>query len=245
MILFANCIFCLPEYRRCVYVSVEAPKPVDNKIHMKDFGHTLEQWNVSIQTEKTNRIVRVSTVIGIFPPTETAGELDADLLTPMEEKEETEKGIMVDEQGDEGEGRPQSMDAQVPTKEKEGNCVEACAALEEKATEKGMEEEEEMQKETELEAEVKVELKMEVEAPGSQMSFIHGSDLFGYVGIEAVLDQMRRKTMKAGFEFNIMVVGECRIQSTRVCLHRRSVCEWSVRHTIHTHSTDAISVTSK
>lgn len=33
-------------------------------------------------------------------------------------------------------------------------------------------------------------------------------ELFGYVGIEAVLDQMRIKTMKAGFEFNIMVVGE-------------------------------------
>ncbi|XP_076122318.1 neuronal-specific septin-3 isoform X2 [Alosa pseudoharengus] len=37
---------------------------------------------------------------------------------------------------------------------------------------------------------------------------IKGKDLFGYVGIEAVLDQMRRKTMKAGFEFNIMVVGQ-------------------------------------
>lgn len=33
-------------------------------------------------------------------------------------------------------------------------------------------------------------------------------ELFGYVGIEAVLDQMRVKTMKTGFEFNIMVVGE-------------------------------------
>uniref|UniRef100_A0A3B4B3X6 Septin-type G domain-containing protein n=1 Tax=Periophthalmus magnuspinnatus TaxID=409849 RepID=A0A3B4B3X6_9GOBI len=36
----------------------------------------------------------------------------------------------------------------------------------------------------------------------------YGADLFGYVGIEAVLDQMRHKTMKAGFEFNIMVVGQ-------------------------------------
>uniref|UniRef100_A0A6J0V134 Septin-12 isoform X1 n=2 Tax=Pogona vitticeps TaxID=103695 RepID=A0A6J0V134_9SAUR len=33
-------------------------------------------------------------------------------------------------------------------------------------------------------------------------------ELFGYVGIEAVLDQMRLKTMKNGFEFNIMVVGQ-------------------------------------
>uniref|UniRef100_A0A3B4YYV8 Septin 12 n=1 Tax=Seriola lalandi dorsalis TaxID=1841481 RepID=A0A3B4YYV8_SERLL len=67
-------------------------------------------------------------------------------------------------------------------------------------------EEGEMKKEMELEAEVKVELSQSV--PGQQMSFIQGTDLFGYVGIEAVLDQMRRKTMKAGFEFNIMVVGQ-------------------------------------
>ncbi|KAI4899462.1 hypothetical protein NFI96_002892 [Prochilodus magdalenae] len=40
----------------------------------------------------------------------------------------------------------------------------------------------------------------------NMQGIIRGSDLFGYVGIEAVLDQMRRKTMKAGFEFNIMVV---------------------------------------
>uniref|UniRef100_A0AAY4D0J0 Septin-type G domain-containing protein n=1 Tax=Denticeps clupeoides TaxID=299321 RepID=A0AAY4D0J0_9TELE len=43
--------------------------------------------------------------------------------------------------------------------------------------------------------------------PNTQ-GIIKGRDLFGYVGIEAVLDQMRRKTMKAGFEFNIMVVGQ-------------------------------------
>lgn len=30
----------------------------------------------------------------------------------------------------------------------------------------------------------------------------------GYVGIEAVLDQLKIKAMKMGFEFNIMVVGE-------------------------------------
>uniref|UniRef100_A0A672GEQ1 Septin n=1 Tax=Salarias fasciatus TaxID=181472 RepID=A0A672GEQ1_SALFA len=43
---------------------------------------------------------------------------------------------------------------------------------------------------------------------GLQGGLVRGADLFGYVGIEAVLDQMRRKTMKAGFEFNIMVVGQ-------------------------------------
>ncbi|KAM6469841.1 septin-9 isoform 5-T6 [Liasis olivaceus] len=31
---------------------------------------------------------------------------------------------------------------------------------------------------------------------------------FAYVGIDAILEQMRRKAMKQGFEFNIMVVGQ-------------------------------------
>lgn len=39
-----------------------------------------------------------------------------------------------------------------------------------------------------------------------------GCQLFGYVGIEAVLDQMKIKTMKTGFEFNIMVVGERQVR---------------------------------
>ncbi|KAJ8373315.1 hypothetical protein AAFF_G00266180 [Aldrovandia affinis] len=42
----------------------------------------------------------------------------------------------------------------------------------------------------------------------SPEGYIAGHQLFGYVGIEAVLDQMRRKAMKTGFEFNIMVVGQ-------------------------------------
>lgn len=32
--------------------------------------------------------------------------------------------------------------------------------------------------------------------------------MLGYVGIEAVLDQLKIKAMKMGFEFNIMVVGK-------------------------------------
>ncbi|XP_044159718.1 septin-12 [Bufo gargarizans] len=35
-----------------------------------------------------------------------------------------------------------------------------------------------------------------------------GREPFGYVGIDSVLDQMKRKAMKYGFEFNIMVVGQ-------------------------------------
>ncbi|CAL9703652.1 unnamed protein product [Knipowitschia caucasica] len=45
-------------------------------------------------------------------------------------------------------------------------------------------------------------------SPAPEESLIQGADLFGYVGIEAVLDQMRRKTMRAGFQFNVMVVGQ-------------------------------------
>lgn len=61
--------------------------------------------------------------------------------------------------------------------------------------------------------EVKVNMAERPQEPGLVCSEgfkkdVTGRDLFGYVGIEAVLDQMRRKAMKTGFEFNIMVVGE-------------------------------------
>ncbi|NXJ69994.1 SEP12 protein, partial [Rostratula benghalensis] len=48
----------------------------------------------------------------------------------------------------------------------------------------------------------------EEELPLTEASGPAGCQLFGYVGIEAVLDQMKIKTMKMGFEFNIMVVGQ-------------------------------------
>ncbi|XP_037649000.1 neuronal-specific septin-3 isoform X2 [Sebastes umbrosus] len=148
---------------------------------------------------------------------ETAGELETDPLSPMEEREEKARGIIGQEQEDEGkcQGQPASMNTQIPMTEKQENFVEVCTETSEKGKEKGMADREmkkememevEMEVEMELEAEVKVELRQTV--PGLQMSFIRGTDLFGYVGIEAVLDQMRRKTMKAGLEFNIMVVGQ-------------------------------------
>ncbi|KAL4647883.1 neuronal-specific septin-3 [Arapaima gigas] len=34
-----------------------------------------------------------------------------------------------------------------------------------------------------------------------------GSALLGYIGIDTIIEQMRKKTMKTGFDFNIMVVG--------------------------------------
>ncbi|CAG13913.1 unnamed protein product [Tetraodon nigroviridis] len=76
---------------------------------------------------------------------------------------------------------------------------------EERGTEKGMDEGE-LQKEGQLVE----ELKTEPWRPerGLQLNYIQGSDLFGYVGIEAVLDQMRNKTMRVGFDLNVMVVGK-------------------------------------
>ncbi|XP_035471530.2 neuronal-specific septin-3 isoform X4 [Scophthalmus maximus] len=135
---------------------------------------------------------------------DTAGELETEPLTPMEEREEKERGIMGQEQKDEGKSEAQlaSTNTQNSTSEKEEHCVEFCPVKkEEKRKEKGMEE-------GEMKKELEMELQLCQSLPGQQMSFIRGTDLFGYVGIEAVLDQMRRKTMKAGFEFNIMVVGQ-------------------------------------
>lgn len=42
----------------------------------------------------------------------------------------------------------------------------------------------------------------------------HGGE-FGYVGIDAILEQMRRKAMKQGFELNLMVVGTSDFRSPR------------------------------
>lgn len=111
--------------------------------------------------------------------------------------------------------------------EDEGTCREKAAGMntqnstpdiEEVRTEpeeKGMEEGE-MKKEMEMELEAEVKVELCQSGPGLQMSFIRGTDLFGYVGIEAVLDQMRRKTMKVGLEFNIMVVGESHTQGRQI-----------------------------
>ncbi|KAM6905661.1 neuronal-specific septin-3-like isoform 2-T2 [Xenentodon cancila] len=131
---------------------------------------------------------------------EIAGELQRDPFTLMEEREEREKTIEQEKKEDEDKNKEQHN---IQT-----SMADECGmvhTVEENDREKGMEAEE-IKKETELEEEVEVELCQSV--PGLQTSFIQGTDLFGYVGIEAVLDQMKRKTMKAGFEFNIMVVGQ-------------------------------------
>ncbi|KAM9843142.1 uncharacterized protein ACBR49_012368 [Aulostomus maculatus] len=135
---------------------------------------------------------------GVKNQQESTGDLDP--LSPMEETEEKERSIMGEqEEEDRSEGQRAVADTHNSRQEKERDIVEVQLKVEEKGKEKGMEEGE-MRKE--------MEMKGKMEIADLQISLIAGSDLFGYVGIEAVLDQMRRKTMKAGFEFNIMVVGQ-------------------------------------
>lgn len=45
---------------------------------------------------------------------------------------------------------------------------------------------------------------------------------FSYVGIDAILEQMRRKAMKQGFELNIMVVGKSLVH---VCVTSLTCCK--------------------
>lgn len=47
-----------------------------------------------------------------------------------------------------------------------------------------------------------------VHGHGGSQSSGGGSTLLGYIGIDTIIEQMRKKTMKTGFDFNIMVVGE-------------------------------------
>uniref|UniRef100_UPI003AAE6E66 uncharacterized protein septin12 isoform X1 n=1 Tax=Centroberyx gerrardi TaxID=166262 RepID=UPI003AAE6E66 len=138
---------------------------------------------------------------------DTAQVLETDPFAPMEEREEKERGIAGEEErGAESESQRQTTgtaggNAPSATKENEENCLEVKTEQEEVGMEEGG-----MKKEVEVQVEVKTEVRQL--APGLSTGVIRGGDLFGYVGIEAVLDQMRRKTMKAGFEFNIMVVGQ-------------------------------------
>lgn len=47
-------------------------------------------------------------------------------------------------------------------------------------------------------------------------SSVGGSTLLGYIGIDTIIEQMRKKTMKAGFDFNIMVVGKSQKDQIRL-----------------------------
>ncbi|KAM4634332.1 uncharacterized protein septin12 [Polymixia lowei] len=143
---------------------------------------------------------------------DTAKVLETGTPTPMEESEGKESAMEQEEQG-ESEVKAQTPTDTIP----DTNAPNSVKTNQENSLEVKMEEEEEeeagmekhgLNKETEVEIEVVPPSLVCQAVPGLQMGYIRGSDLFGYVGIEAVLDQMRRKTMKAGFEFNIMVVGQ-------------------------------------
>ncbi|KAL2086542.1 hypothetical protein ACEWY4_017601 [Coilia grayii] len=43
---------------------------------------------------------------------------------------------------------------------------------------------------------------------GASVRMSGGSALLGYIGIDTIIEQMRKKTMKTGFDFNMMVVGQ-------------------------------------
>ncbi|KAI2598066.1 SEPT3 isoform 3 [Pan troglodytes] len=48
------------------------------------------------------------------------------------------------------------------------------------------------------------------------------SNLLGYIGIDTIIEQMRKKTMKTGFDFNIMVVAGSPLRSTSMSSTRSS-----------------------
>lgn len=64
---------------------------------------------------------------------------------------------------------------------------------------------------------------------------------FSYVGIDAILEQMRRKAMKQGFELNIMVVGK---SDVHVCICVSSLtyhkCVFSLKHAISRYPTSPV-----
>lgn len=116
----------------------------------------------------------------------------------MEDRQETGKCINEQNQAQDNNSEGQA------TTEMSKNGESSLQILEhkEKATDKG-----EITEETQQpEAGVKEERCQSL--PELQENLISGTDLFGYVGIEAVLDQIKNKTVKTGFEFNLMVVGK-------------------------------------
>lgn len=164
--------------------------------HIKLKIHFLSFLNAQRFTSHLTKIVLASA--------EASGEPETGPPVPMEDMQK-EKCIMGQVQDNDGttQGQPLNENDQGSVMAEEELGAEI---MEERGTEKGMDEGE-LQKDVQLEAEME---KIELWRPewGLQLNYIHGSDLVGYVGIEAVLDQMRNKTMKVGFDFNIMVVGK-------------------------------------
>lgn len=119
----------------------------------------------------------------------------------MEDRQNTEK--CINEQNP-AQGNNSEAQAAVSKTEKSENDEAGFQVLEQK--EKATYEGEITKEKQQTEAGVKVEFSKSV--PDLEKNRISGTDLFGYVGIEAVLDQIKNKTVKTGFEFNLMVVGK-------------------------------------
>ncbi|XP_029013755.1 neuronal-specific septin-3 isoform X2 [Betta splendens] len=109
----------------------------------------------------------------------------------MEESDTNKTGVVGTEREDGGTGGEQTANMNTANSLKEDKTPSEKETRREQETEEGQ---------------TQVEVCRSV--PDLQLSIIRDSDLFGYVGIEAVLEQMKLKTIKAGFEFNIMVVGQ-------------------------------------
>ncbi len=64
--------------------------------------------------------------------------------------------------------------------------------------------------------------------------------LDGYVGFDTVQEQIRKKSLKRGFEFNLMVVGECIpwLPTHTLCVHTNTPNTPNTHtvYTIHTHT---------
>lgn len=128
-------------------------------------------------------------------------EFDTVIVKPMEDRQNTEKCVneQILAQDNNSEGQ-----AAVSKTEKSKSDEAGFEVLERK--EKATDEDEVTEEKQQTEAGVKVELCKSV--PNMEKNLISDTDLFGYVGIEAVLDQIKNKTVKTGFEFNLMVVGK-------------------------------------
>lgn len=164
----------------------------------KHIGNTI----IFIHTELGIKIVAVFCCnITFIIIAEITEELDTGIVEPMEDRHQTEK--CSNEQHLAQDNNSKGETAVLKTEQSE-NDETGFQVLEqkEKATDKG-----EIAKDTQQpEPGVKVELCKSL--PELEKNLISGTDLFGYVGIEAVLDQIKNKTVKAGFEFNLMVVGK-------------------------------------
>lgn len=137
-------------------------------------------------------------------------ELVPSVVKPMEERQNTDKCVNEQLPAQDNNSEGQDVDeADCEDLERKGKAIDGG----------------EIKEKQQMEAGVKVELCKSV--PDFEKNLISGTDLFGYVGIEAVLDQIKNKTVKTGFEFNLMVVGKFSQLLSYMHVHTLSTVEKS------------------